>query len=56
MLKPIFLRRWFNSLKNATYIDVSKLNTSSVTDMGYMFYFAGYNATSFEIIPASNDA
>lgn len=36
-------------IKNVVSIDFKNVDTSIVTDMSYMFYYAGYNATSFNI-------
>jgi len=49
-IKPISTAYWFYELKNAGNIDVSKLDTSNVKNMKYMFYSAGYNTNNFEII------
>lgn len=53
-IRPISTARWFYDLKNATSINVAKLNTSNVTDMTYMFYQTGYNASTLDITGLNN--
>ena len=38
-----------DAYRNLTAVDVQKLDTSIVTNMSGMFYFAGYNASTFTI-------
>ena len=38
---PVNTAYWFYEFYSTANIDVSNLNTSSVTDMSYMFYYAG---------------
>ena len=49
-LKPVSLKFWFTNMKECSYLDVSKIDTSKVSDMSYLFYYVGYDATSFSII------
>ena len=41
---------WLGNLRNVADItNLQNLNTSSVTDVSFMFYYAGYNATTWDI-------
>ncbi len=42
-------KKLFYYLRAATYIDVTGIDTSKVTDFSSMFYYTGYDASSFEI-------
>ena len=48
-ISPIKTAYWFYEFKNCESLDVEKLDTSNVTDMQYMFFQTGYNATTFNI-------
>ena len=48
-IKPISTAIWFLDLSNMKKGDFTNLATSSVTDMSFMFYYAGQNATTFEL-------
>lgn len=48
-IKPISTANWFLELSNMKKGDFTNLDTSSVTDMSFMFYDAGRNATTFEL-------
>ena len=48
-IKPISTASWFLDLSNMKKGDFTNLDTSSVTDMSFMFYYAGQNATTFEL-------
>ena len=53
-IKPVSTAYWFYDLKNAANINVAKLNTESVTNMKYIFGFAGNNATTFNLVGLDN--
>ena len=48
-IKPISTANWFLELSNMKKGDFTNLDTSSVNDMSFMFYNAGYSATTFEL-------
>ena len=45
-ITPLYTNYWFYEMKNVTSVDVSKLDTSNVIEMDYMFGYVGYNSTS----------
>jgi hypothetical protein len=49
-VKPVSLSYWFRGMKKCSYLDVSKIDTSNITSMSYLFYETGYNVSSFEIV------
>ena len=49
-VNPLSTAYWFNSLRNITYVNVSGLDTSYVTNMRGMFLRCGEDASTFEII------
>ena len=46
---PQFMSYWFYNCKGLESLDSKNLDTSKVTNMSYMFYFAGYKATTFNL-------
>ena len=48
-IKPVSTAYWFKNFLTCSSFDLAKLDTSSVTNMSYMFYNAGSNASSFSI-------
>ena len=53
-IQPVSTNYWAYGLENMTTGDFTKLDTSSVTSMSWMFSFAGYSATTFDISYISN--
>lgn len=53
-IKPISTAYWFGSCTNMTIGYFTNLDTSSVTDMSYMFAYAGGNIQTFELIGLAN--
>ena len=53
-ISPISTAWWFYDYYNCSYIDVTNLNTSSVTNMAGMFGGAGSGLQEFEIIGMNN--
>ncbi|MBR5027329.1 BspA family leucine-rich repeat surface protein [Candidatus Saccharibacteria bacterium] len=48
--KPTSTAYWFYYVNNlASITNIDKLNTSDVTNMSYMFFYAGYSATAWNI-------
>lgn len=45
-IKPVSTAYWFDSFVNCSSFDVTKLDTSKVTNMGNMFHIAGKSITS----------
>lgn len=45
---------WFSGFNNCEYFDVGNLDTSNVTDISYMFYFAGRYVQNFKIVGLEN--
>ena len=54
VISPVSTRYWFYYFENCTTMNLTKLDTSNITTMYYMFYRAGYNITSFELIGLEN--
>ena len=50
IIQPLSTAGWFTGFSNCSYIDLRNLDTSLVTDMHTMFYGAGSNVDSFEIV------
>ncbi|MDO4369441.1 MAG: BspA family leucine-rich repeat surface protein, partial [bacterium] len=48
-LQPISTSYWFYNFVNMERGDLSSWDTSKVTDMGYMFFSAGENTTTFNL-------
>ncbi|MGM9879153.1 MAG: BspA family leucine-rich repeat surface protein [Bacilli bacterium] len=48
-INPTNTAYWFYECRNMTTGDFTKLDTSSVTDMSFMFYYAGRSATTWSI-------
>jgi len=51
-ISPISTKSWFQNFINCSIFDLEKLNTTNVTDMSYMFSYAGNasDVTNFKII------
>jgi len=49
-LRPKNTSLWFEGLVNCSYLDVTDLDVSNVTDMSSMFKFVGQNTYSFKIV------
>jgi len=50
IISPLSTSHWFYNFKNCGEFDLTKLNTSQVTNMSKMFYQAGTGVTSLNII------
>jgi surface protein len=48
-VRPTSMAYWFYNCYNLTDFDSTNLDTSNVTDMSYMFYYAGSDATTFAL-------
>ncbi len=48
-IKPISTARWFQGMENCKKFDLTKLNTSQVKYMHYMFKYAAYQPTSITL-------
>ena len=48
-INPISTAYWFSNFTLTSNFNVTKLNTSKVTNMSYMFNYAGYNTTTLSI-------
>ena len=53
-MQPVSTQYWAHGLENMTTGDFTKLDTSQVTSMYYMFYEAGYNASTFNLTGLNN--
>ena len=54
-IMPVSMNYWFNGMINVEHIDVSKIDTSKITNMGGLFSSVGSNVTdSFEIVGLDN--
>jgi len=49
IIEPKNLYRWFYEFKNAHTFDLSKIDTSNVINMSYMFSNAGYSAENWSV-------
>jgi len=49
VIQPISTAHWFHWMYDCESIDLRKLDTSKVTDMSYMFAWAGFWSTDFEL-------
>lgn len=49
VIQPVSTAHWFHWMYDCESIDVQKLDTSKVRDMSYMFGWAGFSATNFEL-------
>ena len=49
-IAPLVTGGWFMMFENTKFLNLTKLNTSKVTDMKYMFFATGSAAESIEII------
>ena len=54
VIQPVNTAYWFYYLHELEYIDVSKLDTSKVTNMSYMFYKIGAAATQLTMVGFDN--
>lgn len=48
-LHPISTAYWFQYMAQCEYVDVRKLDTSNVTDMGYMFAWTCFQTPTYEV-------
>lgn len=48
-IQPVNTAYWFNYMYDCEHFDLEKLDTSKVTDMSYMFAWAGFDATTLSI-------
>ncbi len=49
VIQPKSTAYWFCNMRDCEMFQLDNLDTSNVTDMSYMFAWAGYNAKKFEI-------
>lgn len=48
-MQPANTAYWFDYMDDCEYLDVTKLDTSRVTNMRYMFSWTGFNASTFTL-------
>ena len=53
-IQPMNTAHWFYNFKNCSSMDLAKLDTSKVTNMSAMFYYAGYSTSAFDLIGVDN--
>ena len=53
-IQPISTAYWFCYMRDCEKFSLNNLDTSNVTDMSYMFAWAGYNVSTFQIDGVSN--
>ena len=53
-IAPKQTAKWFMNLRNVTSMNLSKIDTSNVTDMSDMFNHTGYTSTTFSISGLNN--
>lgn len=53
-IQPVNTAYWFNFMYDCEYFDLEKLDTSKVTDMSYMFAWAGFDAPTLSIKGVDN--
>lgn len=53
-IQPVKTAYWFYNFKNCPSMNLTKLDTSKVTSMLAMFYCAGYNSSTFNIVGLDN--
>ena len=49
IIQPVSTAHWFHWMYDCESFELSKLDTSKVTDMSYMFGWAGFNTNNFHI-------
>jgi len=54
VIQPVSTAHWFHWMYDCESFDLQKLDTSKVTNMSYMFAWAGFWATNFEMKGADN--
>lgn len=53
-IQPISTAHWFDYMENCEYLDLTKLDTSKVTNMKYMFSWTGFNVKNFTLKGVDN--
>ena len=53
-IAPVSTAYWFNWMYDCAIFHLEKLDTSNVTDMSYMFGWAGYDASTVELYGVDN--
>ena len=53
-IQPLSTAYWFCYMRDCEKFDLNNLDTSNVTDMSYMFAWAGFNVSNFQIDGVSN--